>query len=207
MKKVLLSCIVFVLVLFSSAQQIDLQSGSYNKPLKLVIKNISFKGIKQLDDQGLGLITKLSVGETISIPSDKLSDAIKALWKQGLFSDIQLEAYQADAEGVNLVFSITENNRLSKFSFINVKKNDQEKLREELETEAKKLIEDSAKKVKKSKESSTSKPKTAKAKKEVQISTQTLYIARRTSKKANEKDKTGAAASKSKAGGDNKGKK
>lgn len=84
---------------------------------------------------------------------------------------------------------------------------DVKKLREEMETEAKKLIEDSAKKVKKSKESSTSKPKTAKAKKEVQISTQTLYIARRTSKKANEKDKTGAAASKSKAGGDNKGKK
>lgn len=86
---------------------------------------------------------------------------------------------------------------------------DVKKLKEEMEIEAKKLIEDSAKKVKKSKESSTSKPKTAKEKKDVQISTQTLYIARRTSKKASEKDKkTGAAAAKSKAGGgDNKGKK
>lgn len=67
------------------------------------------------------------------------------------------------------------------------------KLKDELEKENIKLMEERIKKPKKS-ASQQQTPKTTKPPKEIKVSSQTLYIARRKSKKAAEKDKGGAGA-------------
>ncbi len=62
----------------------------YSTPKKYVLGGIAITGTKVLDPNALVLLTGLTVGSEINIPGDKVSGAIKNLWKQGLFSDISI---------------------------------------------------------------------------------------------------------------------
>ncbi|QQS27850.1 MAG: outer membrane protein assembly factor BamA [Sphingobacteriales bacterium] len=105
---------------------------SYEKPSTYEIGGITVTGTKYVDEIVLISYTGLNVGDKISIPGDEIPNAIKALWRQGLFSDVKILASKIVNEIVFLEIRLTERVRLSKYSFNGVKKGEEDDLRENL---------------------------------------------------------------------------
>ncbi len=98
-------------------------------PKEYVIAGITVTGTKYRDESLLLSISGLSIGDRVVIPgSDNISKAILNLWKQNLFSDVEI--YYTKVEGRNLFIEInvTERPSLSNFYFRGVKKSEQDDL-------------------------------------------------------------------------------
>jgi outer membrane protein insertion porin family len=134
-KKVLL--IAFLVSLFFSASaQIQLGGDSividYGNPQQYEIGGVKTTGTQFLDEAVLINISGLTTGDTIDIPSDKISRAIENLWKQGLFSDIKIIASKKIGNKIFLEINLQERPRLSTFNFTGVSKSEADKIREKV---------------------------------------------------------------------------
>ena len=112
MYRILLISFITLLCLNTKSQDID-----YSIPQTYEIGGITISGIKHLNSNSIINMSGLEVGSNIKIPGDKISAAITKLWKQELFSDINIVI---DKKIDNLIFlkiELTENARLSKFKF------------------------------------------------------------------------------------------
>ena len=91
------------------------------------------KGADNLNNSTLITISGLTVGENITIPSDNISQAILKLWKEGLFSDVDITIEKIVENTVFLNINLVENSRLSKFKFKGkISKSDITTLKEDL---------------------------------------------------------------------------
>ncbi|WP_317899188.1 outer membrane protein assembly factor BamA [Aurantibacillus circumpalustris] len=113
------------------AQQSDslfLEAAKIKKKYRLA--PIKIEGANFTDKSVIALLSGLTEGEEISIPGDKITDAIKKLWKQGLFEDIQILQDKIEDGKIFLTMKVVERPRLTKFNFKgNVKKSDADELR------------------------------------------------------------------------------
>ncbi len=107
-----------------------------------IIGKITVSGSDKVDKQALILISGLMSGQNITIPSDAISTAIKNLWDQNLFSDIQIYKLNETESSVDLEIRIKERKRLSRFSFHGIKKTEVDDLREEIDLYKEKIITD-----------------------------------------------------------------
>ena len=105
---------------------------SYSNPKEYTIGGITVTGTKHLDQNVLIMLSGLSVGDKIMVPGEKISDAVKKLWKQGLFSDISITVSKTQGDNIFFNLNLTERPRLSKFSFSGVKKSEADDLREKI---------------------------------------------------------------------------
>ncbi|MFH2141420.1 MAG: outer membrane protein assembly factor BamA [Bacteroidota bacterium] len=105
-------------------------SVNYSKPKEYEIGGITVSGIKYLDTDVLINLSGLTVGDIISIPGEETADAIRKLWKQGLFSDVEIKLAKVVDNRAFIDIFLQERPRLSKFSFSGIKKSDAEDLRE-----------------------------------------------------------------------------
>ena len=105
---------------------------SYDNPKEYTIGGITVTGTKHLDQNVLILLSGLSVGDKIMVPGDRISDAVKKLWKQGLFSDISISVTKTQGANIFFNLNLTERPRLSKFSFSGIKKSEADDLREKI---------------------------------------------------------------------------
>jgi len=99
-------------------------------PQKYRLAGLRIEGANFSDKNVINLLSGLTVGEDITIPSDKVTDAIKKLWKQGLFEDVQIVQEKLIGKDVFLIIRVVERPRLTKFRFRgDVKKNDADDIR------------------------------------------------------------------------------
>ena len=63
---------------------------SYLNPKEYIIGNTTISGVQFLEKDVLVTISKLNKGDRIVVPGEATSNAIKNLWAQGLFDDVQL---------------------------------------------------------------------------------------------------------------------
>jgi outer membrane protein insertion porin family len=96
------------------------------------IGGITVTGIEFLDRNVLIMISGLNVGQKVKIPSDKFSDAIENLWKQGLFEHVSITATDVQDKMVFLNIDLREKPRLSKYTFEGVKKSEGDNLKDEI---------------------------------------------------------------------------
>ncbi|OFX22291.1 MAG: outer membrane protein assembly factor BamA [Bacteroidetes bacterium GWA2_31_9] len=128
----------FLLFLFhynSYSQLIEsdnLKDINYSNIKDYEIGGISVTGIKYLDHNVIINLSGLNVGDSITIPGEKISDAISNLWKQGLFSDIKISVTKLIENVIFLEIYLQEQPRLSKFSFEGVNKSEADDLREKI---------------------------------------------------------------------------
>ena len=61
-------------------------------PRKYEIGGIKVEGVKGYEDYVLIGLSGLSIGQTVSVPGDEITAAIKRYWRHGLFSDARIEA-------------------------------------------------------------------------------------------------------------------
>lgn len=115
----------------------------YAHPKEYIISGIVVTGPKFLDETVLKNLSGLTVGDSISIPGEKITKAMDNLWKQGLFSDIKIVAQKIMGDQIFLEFQLQEKPRLSKFSFKgDVSKSDADKIREKINLERDRVITD-----------------------------------------------------------------
>src|SRR5687768_4007344 len=86
---VILLCFCAFSIQAQSNPEKDTTEVSYIFPTKYEIGGITASG-DALDKNIIISLAGLSIGQKINIPGDEITQAIQNLWKQGLFSDIQI---------------------------------------------------------------------------------------------------------------------
>lgn len=119
--------------------QVDI---NYGNPKEYEIGGIEISGPKHLDKSVLRLLSGLSVGDRVLIPGDDISKAIENLWKQGLFSDISIEAQKTIGDKIFIEFILTERPRLSSFRFVGTRKSEEDDIRDKIKLVKGKVVTD-----------------------------------------------------------------
>lgn len=116
---------------FAQLLQTD-EEITYERPRSWEIGGITVHGAQYLDPNALILLSGLTVGDKITIPGDGTAEAVENLWKQGLFSDVQIGYTHTRGNSVFLAITVQELPRLSVFGFKGISKSDRDNLRTEL---------------------------------------------------------------------------
>jgi len=132
MKKLLL-LILTLLSLNLTESGICQDLKDYNSPKKYEIGGIRVSGTKYLQEDVLIGLSGLRVGQKVQIPGDEVAVAIKKLWKQGLFADVEINAEKVVNNIIFLDIHLTERPRLSKFKFTGLRSVEEEDLRDLIE--------------------------------------------------------------------------
>ena len=135
-KGLILFAILFLIskyqIAFSQVNSSTVINIDYNTPQNYEIGGITISGLKYLDESILINISGLKVGDTIQVPGEAITNAIKKLWEQGLFSEINITATKIIDKTIFLDIYLQERPRLSKFSFSGVTKAEADDLRERI---------------------------------------------------------------------------
>ncbi len=112
----------------------------YTNPKEYEIGGISVSGVENLDENVLITFTDLKVGDKISVPGEDIPSAIKALWQQGLFSDVKIYADKVVNDVIFLKIELTERTRLSKYTFKGIRKGEEDDLRDKVALQRGRII-------------------------------------------------------------------
>lgn len=134
-RKLLIFVALIGCMLFAESTTAQIQIGSdlstidYSRPKDYELGGVTVSGVKYLDQNILIMLSGLTVGETIKIPGDKITDAIRKLWDQGFFEDISINATNIVGNRIFLDIALKERPRVSKFSFSGLKKSEVDDIR------------------------------------------------------------------------------
>ena len=132
-RQVLLTLSLFLsIVSFGQGSEVGGFNIDYKTPKTYEIGPIRVEGADDYDHNAIRLLAGLRQGQSITIPGEKITKAVKNLWNEGLFSDVEILAEKEVAGVVYLVIKLTPRPKLSRFKFVGVKKRDADKIREEI---------------------------------------------------------------------------
>ena len=101
-------------------------------PKKYEIADITVTNIDNYEDYVLIGISGLAVGQTITVPGDDITSAIKRYWRHGLFSDVKITAEKIEGNKIYLFIHLTLRPRITDIRFNGVKKSEREDLQAKL---------------------------------------------------------------------------
>ncbi|MBQ1676372.1 MAG: outer membrane protein assembly factor BamA, partial [Bacteroidaceae bacterium] len=99
---------------------------------KLEIGGIRVSGVKNYEDYVLIGLSGLSVGQTIDVPGDEITTAVKRYWKHGLFSQVKIEADSIVDEKIYLHIALATRPRVKEINYNGIKKSEREDLEAKL---------------------------------------------------------------------------
>ena len=138
MKKAFLSLLLALLGLAPLlAQEVRAGSGvevDFSKPKSYVVGGISIPGLKYLSAEQLLAVLGIHEGDTIEVPGEDVSAAVKRLWLQGAASDIgfYIDSLSAGQDTAWFSLALTERPRVLKWEFKGVKNSERDDLKERL---------------------------------------------------------------------------
>lgn len=98
-------------------------------PKQYIIGDVSITGIRHLDTAIVSSISGLNPGDKFTHPGEDIfSKAIANLWRQKLFSGIQIYITRIQNDKVSVEIAVVERPRLGNFKFIGIKKTEAEEL-------------------------------------------------------------------------------
>ena len=122
----------------SNAQEITAEENNNpvilytTTPKKYEIAEIKVEGVDNYEDYILLGISGLSVGQTVSVPGDEITAAIKNYWKHGLFSDARIEAEKIVGNKIYLKIILRQRPRIVNVEYLGVKKSEKKDLEAKL---------------------------------------------------------------------------
>jgi len=131
----------------SGVSKLGQGSTDNTRPKEYELAGITVSGAKYLDNDLLIAVTNLVVGQKIHLPNDEgIAKAIRSLWKQELFSnvDITITRYIDDKVFINI--AVEERPRLARFNFRNIKPGEAKELKGKLTLVANKVVTEATKK-------------------------------------------------------------
>ena len=136
MRRLKITIFTFILLLCAcvavEAQVQTKPSVVYGKTQKYEIGGIEVEGVKNYEDYILIGLSGLTVGETVSLPGEEITEAIKRYWKHGLFSSVKIEADSIVDEKVYLKITLAMRPRVSQLNINGVKKSEHDDLQERI---------------------------------------------------------------------------
>jgi outer membrane protein insertion porin family len=105
----------------------------YLNPREYTIGPINVEGAEGYDPNAIRLVAGLRQGQKIVLPGTQISDAINNLWKEGLFSDVQIFADKELAGVIYLTIQVAPRPKLSKYRFTGINKRQADKIREQID--------------------------------------------------------------------------
>ncbi len=117
------------------------------KPKEYELAGITVTGAKYLDQDLLIAVTNLVIGQKITLPNDDhIAKAIKALWKQELFSNVNITITKKLDDKVFINIAVEERPRLGRYNFRNIKPSEAKELKTKLSLVTNKVVTDATKK-------------------------------------------------------------
>ncbi len=102
-------------------------------PREYTIAAVSITGIRHLDTAIVSSIANLQPGDKFMHPGgDNFAKSIASLWRQKLFSNIQILVTRVDGDKVWLEINLQERPRLGSYKYVGVKKSEEEDLQGKL---------------------------------------------------------------------------
>ncbi len=98
----------------------------YSSPKKYTIEDIEIVGIRYLDTNVLIQVSGLSVGQEITVPGEDISNSVKKLWGNQMFSDVKIEATKVIGDKIWLRIHLQERPRLGDVNFYGVSKSERD---------------------------------------------------------------------------------
>ncbi len=128
----LIGVIAFSLPASSQENTIAIRKADYASPAEYTIGGITTAGLQYLDPDIIISLSGLKQGDKISIPGDAVSNAIRNLWDQNLFTDIRIFVTKTIGSDVFLEIALKERARLSRFMLRGIKKGEADDIREKI---------------------------------------------------------------------------
>ena len=113
---------------------------SYLNPKEYIIGNTTISGVQFLEKDVLITIAKLNKGDRIVVPGEATSNAIKNLWAQGLFDDVQLNIAEIRGDSIFFDIEVVERPRLTRIDLKGLRKSELEDVREKLNDKTGKVV-------------------------------------------------------------------
>lgn len=137
-----------MLFFVTPALQAQVELGTtidYAEPRKMKIAGITVMGAEYTDAQAILLFCGLKTGQEIMIPGDEIADALRKLWKNQLFSSIDIRLAEARGEDAFLVIVVKELPKLGVFKFDGIKKGDADNIREKMKIRSGNIVNENLK--------------------------------------------------------------
>ena len=113
----------------SAVNKADLPKIEYTLQRKTYeIAGITVSGAESYEDFVLIGFSGLAVGDKIEVPGDQITKSIRRFWKQGLFSDVKIEATKIEGNKIWLNIALKQRPRASEVIYNGIKKSDKEDL-------------------------------------------------------------------------------
>ncbi|MEO0896140.1 MAG: outer membrane protein assembly factor BamA [Bacteroidota bacterium] len=123
---------LLIVLMLSSLLGWSQSAPNQNEGESYLLSGIDVEGATFSDKSLVISLTGLKVGEVVTVPGLQISDAIKRLWKENIFSDISIRADKIVGDKIWLVVVVKERPRISQFSFQGISKSQADELREKI---------------------------------------------------------------------------
>lgn len=125
--------LVLLAAVFTFQYSIAQITLDYTNPKEFIIGDISISGVKYLNHSALIQLSGLIQGQKIKVPGDDITLSLKKLWKQGLFSDIQISYTKIDGDTIYLDIYLQERPRLNEVYITGVNNTQAKDLKEKID--------------------------------------------------------------------------
>ncbi len=106
---------------------------AFEKGKEYILGGISVTGLRKFSEETVKVFTGLRNGQTIKLPGDKLTSAIKKLYESKQFSNVDVYLARLDGNTVYLQFDVQELPQLKDIQIAGIKKNKAKELLKEAE--------------------------------------------------------------------------
>ncbi|WP_035653930.1 outer membrane protein assembly factor BamA [Flavobacterium saliperosum] len=115
--------LVFAIIFLGSISAVNAQDTNIPEAGKqYILANVDVTGKITYNEQTVITFAGLEKGQSITVPGDEISGAIKKLWKLGLFNDINFYVDKIQNDSIYLELNINELPKLKDVKFQGVKK-------------------------------------------------------------------------------------
>lgn len=133
MFKYLWCCLIlFILHDTVFAQSDKIIGVDYRNPRQFEIAGITVSGNFFASPDNVISVSGLSVGQTIKVPGDEISNAIEKIYSNGLFEQVIISVTAVQGSFIYLDIYLQDRPRLSKFSISGINKSEADNIREKL---------------------------------------------------------------------------
>jgi outer membrane protein insertion porin family len=108
----------------------EITDPTQNTPEEYTIKSITVEGNESTREQFIINASSLTAGRTITYPGDDISDAIKRLFRSGLFADVEIFIEEITLSEISLIIKVTEKPRLIEVKIEGVKRSQRRDLKD-----------------------------------------------------------------------------
>ena len=123
------SLIIFLLILINTCvvfSQEENLNGNY------ILGQVEITGQNKLDKKSVLNVMNLKIGQKINTNGEEITNAVKSLWNQNIFSDIKIFKIEKENKIIHLEVLLNSLPKLSKFKFTGIKKSEEDDLRDKI---------------------------------------------------------------------------